>query len=316
MSDWGWKRYVPVTVRRKKASKATARAARAGTALSPVAPSRGAIAKTFWGKAWCTNLERYGDFANRLPRGRTYVRNGSVIDLVISPGQVSAQVMGSFLYRVGLRVAQLPATRWKSIAADCAGSIDSMVALLQGQLSGPVMQRLCRAGDGLFPAPGEIEFSCTCPDWASVCKHVAAALYGIGARLDQQPELLFVLRQVDGGDLLAQVGTGRPTSGKQPPKSRLLDVSSLDEVFGIEIAATPAPAPARKAPAATTARKPRSQDGEPTQMRDAARGRATPAQVPHATDGRPTRAAAAGKRKSRRDQRRGMGGCAGPGRAP
>ena len=261
MSDWAWKRYVPVTVRRKKASKAAARAARAGTALSPVAPSRGAIAKTFWGKAWCTNLERYGDFANRLPRGRTYVRNGSVIDLVISPGQVSAQVMGSFLYRVGLRVAQLPATRWKSIAADCAGSIDSMVALLQGQLSGPVMQRLCRAGDGLFPAPGEIEFSCTCPDWASVCKHVAAALYGIGARLDQQPELLFVLRQVDGGDLLAQVGTGRPASRKLPPKSRLLDVASLDEVFGIELGE--APVPARKAPAAAAARKPRAKRSGP-----------------------------------------------------
>jgi len=257
MSDWGWKRYVPVTVRRKKAERA---AARAGVALSPVLPSRGAIAKTFWGKAWCTNLERYGDFANRLPRGRSYVRNGSVIDLVVAPGRVRAQVAGSLLYRVDIRVAKLSAPRWKSIANDCAGSIDSMVALLQGQLSGAVMQRLCRAGDGLFPGPGEIEFSCTCPDWASVCKHVAAVLYGIGARLDQKPELLFELRQVDGGDLLAQVGTGRPTSRKQPPKSRLLDVSSLDEVFGIELTGTPAPA----APTAAVPRKPRGKRPAPT----------------------------------------------------
>lgn len=305
MSDWGWKRYVPVTVRRKKAAKAAARAARSGASLSPIPPSRGAIARTFWGKAWCTNLERYGDFANRLPRGRTYVRNGSVIDLVITAGQVSAQVMGSFLYRVELRVAKLPATRWKGIATDCAGSIDSTVALLQGRLSGPVMQRLCRAGDGLFPAPGEIEFSCSCPDWASVCKHVAAVLYGIGARLDQQPELRFELRQVDGGDLLAQVGTARPTSRKQPPKSRLLDVASLDAVFGIELAATPAPAPARttSAPAAASTRKPRRKDKEPTRVRDAARGPAVPAQKPHGNEGGPTGAAAAGKRKPRRSPR-------------
>ena len=265
MSDWGWKRYVPVTVRRKKAGKAAARAARSGTALSPVPPSRGAIAKTFWGKAWCRNLERYGDFANRLPRGRTYVRSGSVIDLVITPGRVSAQVMGSLVYRVQLRVAKLPASRWKGIALDCGGSIDSMVALLQGQLSGPVMQRLCRAGDGLFPAPGEIGFSCSCPDRASVCKHVAAVLFGIGARLDQQPELLFELRQVDGGDLLAQVGTRSPASRKQPPKSRLLDVASLGEVFGIELAGMPAEAPARAAaaPPPAVTRKPRRKHREP-----------------------------------------------------
>ena len=241
MSDWGWKRYVPVTVRRKKAEKA---AALAGVSLSPVPPSRGAIAKTFWGKAWCTNLERYGDFANRLPRGRTYVRNGSVIDLVITPGQVSAQVMGSILYRVRLRVAPLPAPRWKSIASDCAGSIDSMVALLQGQLSGVVMQRLCRPGDGLFPAPGEIEFSCTCPDWASVCKHVAAVLYGIGARLDVQPELLFELRRVDGGDLLAQAGTGLTKVKRVPARSRLLDAALLGELFDIELEELSQPADA------------------------------------------------------------------------
>jgi uncharacterized Zn finger protein len=304
MSDWGWKRYVPVTVRRKQAGKVAARAARAGAALSPVPPSRGAIAKTFWGKAWCTNLERYGDFANRLPRGRTYVRSGSVIDLVITPGRVSAQVMGSFLYRVGLRVAQLPALRWKGIANDCAGSIDSMVALLQGQLSGAVMQRLCRAGDGLFPAPGEIEFSCTCPDWASVCKHVAAVLYGIGARLDQRPELLFELRQVDGGELLAEVGTGRRISRKQPPKSRLLEVASLDEVFGIELADKPALSPARipAAPAAVVPHKPRTKGGAPASRHKSAR--AASARDPKVADGKPARPAAAVRRKPRSGQQR------------
>jgi len=236
MSDWGWKPYVRAAERRRKAESAAARAKNAGATLSPIAPSRGAIAKTFWGKAWCDNLGRYGDYANRLPRGRTYVRNGSVIDLAVGPGEVRAQVVGSNLYRVEVRVASVGKKHWKAIGADCAGSIDSMVELLQGTFSKAVMQRLCRPGDGLFPAPKEIEFTCSCPDWASMCKHVAAVLYGIGARLDQRPELLFQLRRVDGNDLLAPAGTDLIRPGKQTSKARVLDESALGDVFGIEMA--------------------------------------------------------------------------------
>ncbi len=236
MSQWGWKPYVSVAERRRKADSAAARAKKAGATLSPVASSRGAIAKTFWGKAWCDNLERYGDYANRLPRGRTYVRNGSVIDLAIGQGEIRAQVVGSRLYRVEVRVATVGKKHWKSIGVDCAGSIDSMVELLRGKFSKAVMQRLCRPGDGLFPAPKEIEFTCTCPDWASMCKHVAAVLYGVGARLDQRPELLFQLRRVDGNDLLVQAGTGMVRPRKPPASSRVLDESALGDVFGIEMA--------------------------------------------------------------------------------
>lgn len=235
MGYWEWKPYVPVAVRRRKAVSAAARARKAGATLAPIAPSRGAIAKTFWGKSWCENLERYSDYANRLPRGRTYVRNGSVIDLEIGDGEVRAQVMGSSLYRVLVHVAAVGGKRWKAIGADCAGSIDSMVELLQGTFSKAVMQRLCRPGDGLFPAPKEIEFSCSCPDWAAMCKHVAAVLYGVGARLDQQPELLFGLRRVDGKDLLARAGAVAPRAGKSPTADRLLDESALGDVFGIEL---------------------------------------------------------------------------------
>ncbi len=241
MSYWGWKPYVTAAERRRKAEKAAARARKAGATLSPITPSRGAIAKTFWGKAWCDNLERYSDYANRLPRGRTYVRNGSVIDLAIGAGEVRASVMGSSLYRVDVRVAAVAKKHWKAIGADCAGSIDSIVELLQGRFSKAVMQRLCRPGNGLFPAPKEIKFTCSCPDWASMCKHVAAVLYGVGARLDQRPELLFELRQVEGKDLLVQAGTGLTRPRKAPTKARVLDESALGDVFGIEMAEIAAP---------------------------------------------------------------------------
>jgi len=234
--DFRWKPYVPVAQRRQKAARAVAKLKRAGTALSPVAAGRGAIARTFWGQAWCQNLERYSDYANRMPRGRTYLRNGSVIDLGIAAGTVTAQVMGSSLYRVEVNISAVPARRWQGIARDCAQSIDSLVELLQGQLSTSVMERITRPGAGLFPSPKEISFSCSCPDWAAMCKHVAATLYGVGARLDAQPELLFILRKVDAKELILRAGEGGPPVRKLPGVGRILDPSKLADVFGIEMA--------------------------------------------------------------------------------
>jgi len=241
----GWKPYVSVAERRKKAERAAEKAKKAGSVLSPIASYRGAIAKTFWGKAWCDNLESYSDYANRLPRGRTYVRNGSVIDLQITAGEVRAQVMGSSLYTVAVTVTACPTRQWRAIGTDCAGSIDSIVELLQGKLSTAVMERICKPRSGLFPMPEDIRFSCSCPDWASMCKHVAAVLYGVGARLDQQPELLFALRRVDANDLVRQAGAGLPKSTKRPATSKVLDDALVADVFGIEMAdANPPPKPA------------------------------------------------------------------------
>lgn len=236
MGYFGWKPYVPVAERRKKADKAAAKMQKKGVTLTPVTGGRGSIAKTFWGKAWCDNLERYSDYANRLPRGRTYVRNGSVIDLKIAEGSIQAQVMGSSLYKVEVSVAAVPVHQWKAISADCAGSIASLVELLQGRFSNAVMERICTANTGLFPAPKEISFTCSCPDWASMCKHVAAVLYGIGVRLDNQPDLLFSLRRVDAKDLVAQAGSGLPKNKNELVSTKILDASLLGDVFGIEMA--------------------------------------------------------------------------------
>lgn len=188
---WGWRPYVSAAERRRKALREMEKRRKQGHPVSPVIIEGRAIAKTFWGKAWCENLERYSDFSNRLPRGRTYVRNGSVTDLQISPGTIQALVSGSELYEVTVKVAPVGKASWKSIRTDCAGAIDSLVELLQGRFSQGVMERICRQKTGLFPSPKEIQLACSCPDWAGMCKHVAAVLYGIGARLDRQPELLF-----------------------------------------------------------------------------------------------------------------------------
>lgn len=256
MGYWGWKPYVPVAKRREQAARAVLRAKKAGKDFTPVVlTSRGAIAKTFWGKAWCDNLEAYSDFENRLPRGRTYVRNGSVIDLRIEPGKVRAQVMGTSLYRIEIAISAVPAAQWKSIVHSCTGSIASLVELLQGKLSKAVMERICQPKTGLFPSPREIALDCSCPDWATMCKHVAAVLYGVGARLDEQPELLFTLRQVDASELVTQAAD-LPVQKTKVSKGRVLDDSALADVFGIEMAgvdSTSAPTTREKPAAAKTA---------------------------------------------------------------
>ena len=236
-----WKPYVSVAARRLQAARAVANLAKKGHQTSPVVIDGRKIARTFWGKAWCDNLERYSDFESRLPRGRTYVRNGSVVDLQIAPGTVRAMVSGSDLYRIEVKVAAVPKARWTGVCRDCAGAIDSVVELLQGRLSQGVMTRICQEKTGLFPSPAEIEFSCSCPDWALMCKHVAAVLYGIGARLDEKPDLLFALRRVDHQDLITRAGRGLAQTGKGPKAGKVLEGDDLSEMFGIEMALTPKP---------------------------------------------------------------------------
>lgn len=237
MSYYEWRPYVPVAERRRKAEKTLAKLMKKkGQSIYPVRIEGRTIAKSFWGKSWCTNLERYSDFASRLPRGRTYVRNGSVLDLQIAKGEVKAMVSGSELYTVRVTVAPATKMRWKAICKDCAGSIDSLVELLQGRLSKGVMDRVCRDGDGLFPAPREIKMSCSCLDWADMCKHVAAVLYGVGARLDGSPELLFKLRGVDESELLANADQHIPLKTSAPAAAKVLADGQVSALFGLEMA--------------------------------------------------------------------------------
>jgi uncharacterized Zn finger protein len=264
---WGWRPYVSAEERRRKAAREVEKLKKKGRSVSPVVVEGRAIAKTFWGKAWCGNLEHYSDFANRLPRGRTYVRNGSVMDLQIARGEVQALVSGSQIYKVAVKVTPVSKARWVSICKDCSGAIDSLVELLQGRFSKGVMERICRQRTGLFPSPAEIELSCSCPDWASMCKHVAAVLYGIGARLDQQPELLFKLHAVNEKDLIANAGKDLPVARKTPASEKILGSEKLSDIFGLEMAQNEE----TEAELSVKAAKPVSTKPLPTQKGKAAR---------------------------------------------
>jgi len=233
----GWAPYVPVAVRRARAMKKMEKLRRKGLDVQPVEIQGRKIAGTFWGSAWCQHLERFSDFENRLPRGRTYVRNGSVCHLEVAEGEVSAMVSGSSLYEVKVRIRELAPKKWNALKTSCSGEIGSLLELLQGRLSDHVMTAVTDRRKGLFPLPGEISLECSCPDWATMCKHVAATLYGVGARLDHKPELLFTLRGVNHEELI-EAGTGSAAfdvGGKGKARRRRIAEEDLGEVFGIDI---------------------------------------------------------------------------------
>jgi uncharacterized Zn finger protein len=249
-------RYVPVEERRHKAEKLPQKMRRAGAELSPVTIEGRAIATGVWGRAWCDNLEGFRDYVSRLARGRTDLRHGSVLDLRITPGRVEAMVGGAEVCRVEISVKPMAKTHWLAMCAACAGGIESLADLLEGRLSEAVMQRLCRRGSGLLPRPSDIRFTCSCPEPAPNCKHVAAVLYGVGARLDREPELLFRLRAVDAAELVA--GIERPRRQASNGQSRAADSKAAP------VAPDMTEAPDRPAPKAEPARKREAPEPKPT----------------------------------------------------
>jgi len=236
MGWYSWRPYVPVAERRRRALRKMESLRKKGVSIQPIEIQGRKIAKTFWGGAWCNHLEAFSDFENRLPRGRTYVRNGSVCHLALSKARVEAKVAGSELYTVSVKIKPLPGKKWKAIKGRCAGQIGSLLELLQGRLSDHVMAVVTDRKDGLFPLPGEMSFQCSCPDWAVMCKHVAAVLYGVGARLDEKPDLLFTLRGVDHEELIAADAEKAMVAATWRGKSRRLATADVGAVFGIDLA--------------------------------------------------------------------------------
>lgn len=245
----GFAPYVPVAKRRANAAEhAEKLAEKEGRELAPVKITGRAMATTYWGKAWCDNLEAYSDFANRLPRGRTYARNGSVIDLQIKQGKIEAIVSGSEIYTISISIATLAKPHWTRLKAECSQSIASLIDLLQGRFDAGVMQRLAHPTEGLFPRPQEIKLKCSCPDSAGLCKHLAAVLYGVGNRLDSEPELLFTLRNVDHLELIGQaVAAGNLDQTLTTGDDNALAGSDLGEIFGIDLGSSQTAAPPKKA---------------------------------------------------------------------
>jgi len=296
VSRYGWQPHVPVAVRRARALRRMEKLRRKGFDIKPVEIEGRKIARTFWGKAWCDHLESFSDYQNRLPRGRTYVRNGIVCHLDIASGEVKAMISGSQLYTVEVVIKSLSRKKWNDVKNRCAGQIGSLLELLEGRLSKNVMSVVTDRNKGLFPLPKEISLQCSCPDWAVMCKHVAAVLYGVGTRLDEHPELLFLLRGVDPEALItADLDVATAAAATKGSRRRITD-DALEDVFGIELSEEDTPAKTR------AARRRRKASSKPTKTSNDAVKR--PAKRKAKSGGQTTRAnnmSAGVKRTSRAD---------------
>lgn len=229
---WSYPEYVPVARKKANNEQLAAKLALTNNNLKPLRIQGRKIVNTFWGKAWCDNVEAYQDYANRLPRGRSYVRNNAVLDLQISPGLVTALVAGSSgeTYEVHIEIAPLKKARWDALKQKCVGQVSSLLALAQGQLPPEILSEFCNRDSGLFPSLQEIKTDCSCLDWASLCKHLAAVLYGVGARLDEEPGLFFILRGIDAHELVGTDIINALTEGV----AEEIASDSLAEIFGVE----------------------------------------------------------------------------------
>jgi uncharacterized Zn finger protein len=238
--DYGFPRYVSVAEKKARARRKLEQLKKKHPGLRPVAIEGNTLARTWWGKAWNGNLGKYADYANRIGRGRSYVRHGAVLDLKIKPGQVEALVQGSRSspYNVAIKIKPISGSTWKQIRAACEGQLASLQELLEGRFPKGLADLFTAKGSGLFPSPKEIDFHCSCPDWAYMCKHVAAVLYGIGTRLDEDPGLFFVLRKVKMEELITQAvrdKSARLLKQAKKKTSRVIDDADLGDVFGIEM---------------------------------------------------------------------------------
>lgn len=271
MGYWGYGGYPPyvsVGEKKAKAAKKLKQLKKRNPDIRPIVIKGTAIARTWWGKSWNLNLERYADYSNRIGRGRSYVRHGAVLDLQIESGEVKSLVQGtaSKPYSVTIKIKGILKDTWKKITSVCQGKLDSLQELLMGKFPRALGEIFTAQGIGLFPSPKEIEFSCSCPDSAYMCKHVAATLYGIGARLDEEPNLFFKLRKAKINELVSQAVEDKTQELLKKAKkktARVIADFSLSDVFGIDLeedidtqkARSKAPPPAAKPVKKTAARK-------------------------------------------------------------
>lgn len=244
MSYWGYAPYVSVAQKKARAEKKLQQLKKRMPDIRPVVLQGNSLARSWWAKSWNKNLERYADYANRIGRGRSYLRHGAVLDLKIAPGKVRALVMGSASapYEVAIDIQPIGKTEWYVIKKECEGHLKSLRELLAGKFGESLSELFFAEKTGLFPSPKAIKFRCSCPDWASMCKHVAAVLYGIGARLDEDPALFFTLRGVDMGELVAGAVKDRTAELLRKTKrqsGKVIADANLGDLFGIDMDSKP-----------------------------------------------------------------------------
>ena len=222
---------------RRKAETSVMKAGKCGQKYEPVCVAGTKICQRWWGIAWCRNLEQYADYTSRIGRGKRYVRAGAVLDLKIEASHILAKVQGSRQrpYQVEIRINPLTEKAVKKIQQQCVSKIKSLEELVAGEFP-EELQHIFIGTDGLFPKPSDITFDCSCPDWACMCKHVAAVMYAVGVRLDENPFYFFKLRGIHVDEFIDAAVEDRIESMLKhaaDKSSRIIDKKEVHDLFGV-----------------------------------------------------------------------------------
>jgi len=178
---------------------------------------RGAFANRWWAKRWIGTLERF-NIGARLGRGRSYARQGQVLDIEIASGEVKARVQGSERepYRVSIKLKPLSAADWQKLTEAMTEEARFSAKLLAGEMPEDIEQVFAAEGLSLFPRThGDLATDCSCPDYSNPCKHIAAVYYLLGEAFDNDPFLMFRLRGMERDALLAQLGETAGAEGDE-----------------------------------------------------------------------------------------------------
>ncbi|KJJ83858.1 zinc finger SWIM domain-containing protein [Candidatus Omnitrophus magneticus] len=240
MGWYGFPRYVTLSEKLAKAERSLKQLKKKDPSITPLIVTGTKIVKTWWGKSWIENLKNYADYSNRLGRGRSYIKNGFILDFKIKEGEITSLVQGTRRepYEIRIKIEPLDNKTWDEIKKHCEGKIESLTELIEGEFPKDLAEIFTRKGQGLFPSPKEIKFGCSCLDWADMCKHVAASLYGVGVKLDTDPKLFFTLRKVEMNDLITEALQNKSKNMlKKANKktSRVIDDSAASKIFDINI---------------------------------------------------------------------------------
>ncbi len=234
--DYGY--YETKAEKRRRIGEKLERLRKTDPNIAPLTIEGNTLAKSWWGKAWGKNLESYADYKSRLSRGKNYVKQGAILDLKIEEGKVNSKISGSGskIYDCEIHIERLSDERLKKILEHCQNKISTLDALLTGDFSEELLELFQDKSYGLFPSPDEISFRCDCPDVANICKHVAATLYAIGTKFDDDPMFFFELRQIESENLIQKSVEKKLENmlehvGKKT--SRTMDASKISDVFGL-----------------------------------------------------------------------------------
>jgi uncharacterized Zn finger protein len=175
----------------------------------------GQFSRTWWGQRFIAALEQFTD-PGRLGRGRSYASGGRILDYTLAKGTVTARVRGSInpyfgvykepIYTTSITIKAISAANWTKVIRRIASRADLVTKLLMNEMPDTIEDVFSELDLHLLPhSERDFVTTCSCPDYANPCKHIAGVYYLLASALDNDPFLMFELRGLSRDDLRTEL---------------------------------------------------------------------------------------------------------------